>query len=137
LRGVQGRKRWPYTESPNSPRPNSSARSILIIFHDIEWIFHKELVQAGQTVISAYYYGVLWRLHENMGRLLPELWRRKNWLLHHDYAPSHTSFFIREFSLSRLKIELKGRHFYTTEVIEAESHAVLNTLRDHDFQDAF
>jgi hypothetical protein len=26
---------------------------------------------------------------------------------------------------------------HTTEVIEAESHAVLNTLTEHDFQDAF
>jgi hypothetical protein len=36
-----------------------------------------------------------------------------------------------------LKIKLKGRHFDTTEVIEAESRAVLNTLIEHDFQDAF
>jgi hypothetical protein len=32
---------------------------------------------------------------------------------------------------------LKGRHFVTTEVIEAELQAVLNTLTEHDFQDAF
>jgi hypothetical protein len=36
-----------------------------------------------------------------------------------------------------LKIKLKGRHFETTEVIEAESQVVLNTLTEHDFQDAF
>jgi hypothetical protein len=36
-----------------------------------------------------------------------------------------------------LKIKLKGHHFNTTEVIEAESQAVLNTLTEHDFQDAF
>jgi hypothetical protein len=30
-------------------------------------------------------------------RLLPKLWWQKNWLLHHDNAPSHTSFFTREF----------------------------------------
>jgi hypothetical protein len=35
-----------------------------------------------------------------------------------------------------VKIKLKSRHFYTTEVIEAESQAVLNTLTEHDFQDA-
>jgi hypothetical protein len=28
-------------------------------------------------------------------------------------------------------------HFDTTEMIEAESQAVLNTPTDHDFQDAF
>jgi hypothetical protein len=32
---------------------------------------------------------------------------------------------------------MKGRHFDTIEVIEAESQAVLNTLTEHDFQDAF
>jgi hypothetical protein len=36
-----------------------------------------------------------------------------------------------------LKIKLKGHNFDTTEMIEAESQAVLNTLTEHDFQDAF
>jgi hypothetical protein len=36
-----------------------------------------------------------------------------------------------------MKIKLKGRHFDAVEVIEAESQAVLNTLTEHDFQDAF
>jgi hypothetical protein len=36
-----------------------------------------------------------------------------------------------------LKTKLKGRHFDTIEVVEAESQAVLNTLTEHDFQDAF
>jgi hypothetical protein len=35
-----------------------------------------------------------------------------------------------------LKIKLKGRHFGTSEVIDAESQAVLNSLTKHDFQDA-
>jgi hypothetical protein len=37
----------------------------------------------------------------------------------------------------RLKIKLKGRHFDTTELMKAESQAVLNSLTEHDFQDAF
>jgi hypothetical protein len=42
------------------------------------------------------------------------------------------------FSLfSQLKIKLKGFHFDTIEVIEAESQAVLNTHTEHDFHDAF
>jgi hypothetical protein len=36
-----------------------------------------------------------------------------------------------------LKAKLKGQHFDTTEVIEAESQAVLNSLTEHGFQDAF
>jgi hypothetical protein len=54
------------------------------------------LVLAGQTVNSEYYYDVLRRLRENLLRLCLELWRQKNWLLHHDNTPSHTSFFPRE-----------------------------------------
>jgi hypothetical protein len=36
-----------------------------------------------------------------------------------------------------LKTKLKVRHFDTTEVTEAEMQAVLNTLMEHNFQDAF
>jgi hypothetical protein len=36
-----------------------------------------------------------------------------------------------------LKTKLKGSHFDATEVTEAESQAVLNTLTEHAFQDAF
>jgi hypothetical protein len=81
-------------------------------------------------------------------RLWPKLWRQKNWMLHHDNALSHTSFFTREFFTKNnmtiiskpphfflfpwLGIELKGYHFATIELIEAESQAVLNTLTQHD-----
>jgi hypothetical protein len=36
-----------------------------------------------------------------------------------------------------LKIKLKGRHFDKIEVMEAELQAMLNTLTQQDFQDAF
>jgi hypothetical protein len=70
---------------------------MLIIFFDIKGIVHKEFVLAGQIVNSSYYRDVLQRLCENVLRLCPELWRQKNWLLHHDNTPFHTSFFTREF----------------------------------------
>jgi hypothetical protein len=37
------------------------------------------------------------------------------------------------FLFTRLKLKLKGHHFDTTEVIKAESQAVLNTPTAHDF----
>jgi hypothetical protein len=40
-------------------------------------------------------------------------------------------------SLSLIEDKLEGCHFDTIEVIEAESPAVLNTLTEHDSQDAF
>jgi hypothetical protein len=36
-----------------------------------------------------------------------------------------------------LKIKLKGSHFDTNEVIETESQAVLNTVTENIFHDAF
>jgi hypothetical protein len=36
-----------------------------------------------------------------------------------------------------MNLKLKDRHFDTTEVIEAESQAVLNTFTEHDLQNAF
>jgi hypothetical protein len=45
--------------------------------------------------------------------------------------PTHPAFLS-----PRLRIKLKGCHFDTTEVIEAELQAMLNTLTEHDFQDA-
>jgi hypothetical protein len=125
---------------------------MLIIFFDIERIVHKEFVLANQTVNSAYSCDGLRRLRENVQRLRPELWQQKNWLLHHDNAPSHTLIFTREFftksnmtvvlhpprfSVSPLKLNLKGRHFDTTEVIEAESQAVLNILTEQDLKVSF
>jgi hypothetical protein len=75
----------------------SKIKIMLIIFFDMKRIVHKEFALAGQTVNFAQYYNVLRRLHENVRRLRPELWRQQNWLLHHDNTASHTSFFTREF----------------------------------------
>jgi hypothetical protein len=36
-----------------------------------------------------------------------------------------------------LQLKIKGHHFNTTEVIEAESQAVLNILTEQDFHVAF
>jgi hypothetical protein len=47
-------------------------------------------------------------------------------------VPTHPTFL-----LPQLKRRLKGRYFDITEVMEEESLAVLNTLTQHDFQDAF
>jgi hypothetical protein len=47
---------------------------------------------------------------------------------------SHPPYFS---PFPRLKIKLKGRHFHTVEVIEAELQAVLNTHTENDFHDAF
>jgi hypothetical protein len=72
--------------------------------------------------------------------------------LHHNNALSLT-FFTTEFFtennmtvvlhppyfslLSQLKIKLKGCHFDTIKVTEAEFQAVLNILKEHEFRVTF
>jgi hypothetical protein len=51
----------------------------------------------------------------------------------HDSLP-HPPYFSL---FPQLKVILKGCHFDTIEVIEAESQAVLNTFTKHGFQDTF
>jgi len=54
---------------------------------------------------------------------------------HSPYSPYLAS---SEFLLfPKLKMKLKGRRFPTLEEIQAESQAVLNILRENDFQECF
>jgi hypothetical protein len=69
--------------------------------------------------------------------------------LNHDNAPSHTSLSTKgifyqnqhgcrplpslHYSVSRLKIKLKGRHFDTIQVMQTEPQAVLNSLTELGF----
>jgi hypothetical protein len=61
------------------------------------------------------------------GNFLP-----KTWLLSPTH-PTHLTWPPATFLFPWLKIKLKGRHFDTTEAIKAR----LNTLTEHNFQDAF
>jgi hypothetical protein len=98
-RSVQGRTK-------KARQMKRKVKSMLNIFFGIKGIVHKEFVQAGQTANSTYYGDVLRRLHENLRRLRPELWRQRNSLLHYDNAPSHTSFCTREFLTNNFSVSL-------------------------------
>jgi len=54
---------------------------------------------------------------------------------HPPYSPDLASsdFFL----FPKLKMKLKGQRFQTLGEIQAELQAVLNTLRDNDFQECF
>jgi hypothetical protein len=133
------------TETERARQVESKVKSMLIIFFDIRGIVHKEFVLAGQIVNSAYYCDILRRLSENVQSLRFEFWRQKYW-----QTPSHmASGFLTKTNMTvapyplyfspfpRLKIKLKSRHFQITEMIDAESQAVLGTITEHDFKDAF
>ena len=136
-------------KSPTSPRPKKSRRvksnvnSMIATFSDVKGIVHKEFVPTGQNVNSGFYCEVLRRLHENVRRRRPKLWREQTWLLHHDNAPSHTSVLTQQFLAKnkmvvishpplspdlapcdfflfpKMKLKLKGRRFDTGRIAES------------------
>ena len=122
---------------------------------------HKEFVPPDQTVNGKFYCEVLRRMKEYVRRKWPEMWKKRDWLLHHDNAPAHTSLIVREFPTKnnmttvphtayspdlapcdfyvfpKMKLWLKGQRFVPIEEIQAESQQVLNTLTPADFSDCF
>ena len=133
---------------------------MLICFFDQKGTVHKEFVPPGQTVNAAFYVEVLKRLWKNVRRKQPDQWRNNTWLLHHDNELAHAAVLTRRFLTDnmtvvphpsyspdlalcdfflfpKLKTKLKGRRFQMLEEIQAESQAVLNMLRENDFQECF
>jgi transposase len=90
-----------------------------------------------------------------------EMWKNRNWLLHHDNVPAHTSLVVREFLTTnnvstvpypacsadlapcdfyvfpKMKLRLKGRCFASIEEGQAELQQILNTLTSADFNERF
>jgi len=134
---------------------------MLICFFEQKGIVHKEFVLPGPTISAAFYDDILRRLRENVRRKRPDQLQNNTWLLHHDNAPAHaallTQWFLTYnnvtvvphtpylpdlapsyfFLFPKLKMKLKGQRFQTVEEIQAESQAVLNTLRENGFQECF
>jgi hypothetical protein len=89
-------------------------------------LFIKNL-SCRQSSQSAYYCDILRRPRENVQRRRLKLWRQKNWLLHHDSAPSHTSFSSSElFTKNNMTFVPRPPYF-----------SVLNPLTENDFQNVF
>jgi len=102
-----------------------------------------------------FYLQVLEHLRNRVVRIRREI--ANTWFLHHDSAPSHTSFAVREFSaqhnitmlphppysrdlapwdfflLPKLKTHLKGHHFGTVENVQAAATRALNNISSKDF----
>ncbi|UYV68226.1 hypothetical protein LAZ67_5003465 [Cordylochernes scorpioides] len=66
---------------PHEPRPG---------------VVHHEFLPQGRTVNKEYYLQVMRNLREAIRQKRPDLWKNKNWLLHHDNAPAHTSLLVRD-----------------------------------------
>jgi len=138
----------------------SNIKSMLICFFDQKGIVHKEFVPPDQRVNAAFNVELLKRVRENVRRKRPDQWRNNTWMLHHDNAPAHAALlnqrFLTDNNMSavphssyspdlapsdfflfpKLKMKLYGAKISEVEEIQAQSQAVLNTLRENDYQEA-
>jgi len=150
-----------------SPRPKkarmsrSNMKVMLLVFVDWQGIIHHEFVPRGQTVNKEFYVEVLKRLREAVRRKRPQLWTKQSWVLHHDNAPAHSLFLVRNFLAEnettvvpqpsyspdlasadfflfpKLKSTLKGRRFDTVDEIQKNSTNELFAIPKEAFQKAF
>ncbi|UYV77919.1 hypothetical protein LAZ67_15002845 [Cordylochernes scorpioides] len=151
-RGITGDEAWVYGydvetkaqssqwKLPHEPRPKkarqvrSNVKVLLTVFFDCRGVVHHEFSPQGRTVNKEYYLQVMRNLREAIRQKRPDLWKNKNWLLHHDNARAHTSLLVRDFlaknntlmmpqppyfpdlapcdffSFPKLKRPMKGRH---------------------------
>ena len=91
---------WPWV-SNTSPRPKtstaSSAQNESDFFFYCEGAIQHEFLPRDQTVNREYCLTVTKRLTEAMGTRSSDLWKGKEWLLHHDNPPAHSSLLICDF----------------------------------------
>ncbi|UYV79502.1 CLCN2 [Cordylochernes scorpioides] len=88
---------------PHEPRPKkarqvrSNVKVLLTVFFDCRGVVHHEFLPQGRTVNKEHYLQVMRNLRKAIRQKRPDLWKNKNWLLHHDNAPAHTSLLVRNF----------------------------------------
>jgi len=139
----------------------SECESLFTVFFDCRGVVHHEFLPQGRTVNKEYYLQVMRNLREAIRQKRPDLWKNKNWLLHHDNAPAHTSLLVREFLAKnntlmmpqppyspdlapcdfflfpKLKRPMKGRRYATIEEIKTASKEELNKITKNDFLKCF
>ncbi|UYV70483.1 hypothetical protein LAZ67_7003251 [Cordylochernes scorpioides] len=133
---------------PHEPRPKkarqvwSNVKVLLTVFFDCRGVVHHEFLPQGR-------------------KKRPDLWKNKNWLLHHDNAPAHTSLLVRDllaknntlmmpqppyspdlapcdfFLFPKLKRPMKGRRYATLDEIKRASKEELKKILKNDFLKCF
>ncbi|UYV81600.1 hypothetical protein LAZ67_20001670 [Cordylochernes scorpioides] len=152
---------------PHEPRPKkarqvrSNVKVLLTVFFDCRGVVHHEFLPQGRTVNKEYYLQVMRNLREAIGQKCSDLWKNKNWLLHHDNAPAHTSLLVRDFLAKnntlmmpqppyspdlapcdfflfpKLKRPMKGRRYATLDEIKTASKEELKKILKNDFLKCF
>ncbi|UYV67460.1 hypothetical protein LAZ67_5000695 [Cordylochernes scorpioides] len=132
-----------------------------VITGDEAGVVHHEFLPQGRTVNKEYYLQIMRNLREAIRQKRPDLWKNKNWLLHHDNAPAHTSLLVRDFLAKnntlmmpqppyspdlapcdfflfpKLKRPMKGRRYATLDEIKTASKEELKKILKNDFLKCF
>ncbi|UYV60494.1 hypothetical protein LAZ67_1001322 [Cordylochernes scorpioides] len=143
---------------PHEPRPKkarqvrSNVKVLLTVFFDCRGVVHHEFLPQGRTVNKEYYLQVMRNLREAIRQKRLDLWKNKNWLLHHDNVPAHISLLVRDllaknntlmmpqppyspelapcdfFLFPKLKRPMKGRRYATLDEIKTASKEELKKI---------
>ncbi|UYV80856.1 HADH [Cordylochernes scorpioides] len=131
---------------PHEPRPKkarqvrSNVKVLLTVFFDCRGMVHHEFLPQGRTVNKEYYLQVMRNLREAIRQKRPDLWKNKNWLLHYDNAPAHTTQHLAPcdfFLFPKLKRPMKGRRYATLDEIKTASKEELKKILKNDFLKCF
>ncbi|UYV85114.1 hypothetical protein LAZ67_X004615 [Cordylochernes scorpioides] len=123
-----------------------------VITGDVAGVMHHEFFPQGRRVNKEFHLQVMRNLREAICQKRPDWWKNKNWLLHHDNAPAHTSLLVREFLAKnntlmmpqppyspylapcdfslfpKLKRPMKGRRYATLDEIKTASKEELKKI---------
>jgi hypothetical protein len=154
---------WKHSSLPrpkNAQWVQSKVKMLLTVFSDYRGIVHHSYAPEGQTINKEYYLEVISH-HDAVRRKRPDLWASRNWQLHHDNAPAHSSHLIESFLAKhgipvvhqtpyspsmascdfwlfpKLKSTLKGSHFDSREDIMQNVTNELRSLPVEAFQKCF
>ncbi|UYV73875.1 hypothetical protein LAZ67_11001236 [Cordylochernes scorpioides] len=120
---------------PHEPRPKkarqvrSIVKVLLTVFFDCRGVVHHEFLPQGRTVNKEYYLQVMRNLREAIRQKRPDLWKNKNWLLHHDNAPAHTSLLVRDF-LAKNNTLMMPQPPYSPDLAPSAGAQMTKTFRD-------
>ena len=150
-----------------SPRPKKARQSkstqklMMIPFFDSMGIIYIHWVPTRITVNKEYYIEVLREFKKRFRRKRPELFESGQWHFHQNNAPVHNSILVKDYLTQmgiktvphppyspdlapcdfwlfpKLKENLRGNRYSTSEDMKEALTRVLNTLTQENFQGAF
>jgi histone-lysine N-methyltransferase SETMAR len=91
---------WKHSSSPRpkiAQRVRSKVKVLLTVLFDYRGIVHHSYAPEGQTIHKEYTLEVICHLCDAVWRKRPDLWASRNWHLHRDNVPAHSSHLIQSF----------------------------------------